>query len=296
MEKARRLAFRALAAGTHRVLTRLQFARFISIGQGFKYPGARYPTVRDCAWVECCERENGAAMAYTERIVCLAASTKLGGVCVAGKRVSTRGEVGDWVRPVGDRPTGELTVSEIQCGKSMSPRLLDILEIRMLKPKPHAYQVENHLIDTKTPWLCVGQFPSTQASELLDDVTALWTNDESSANGLNDQIPEAAAAKLGSSLLLIQPKSFSVSVGIEWAGMPYQKRTVRGHLRYHGTDYTFKVSDPDFDAQYKARGDGEYSFEAGSVALCISISEPIERKGTGRRYCYKLIAGVIALP
>src|SRR5579859_3143715 len=90
-------------------------------------------------------------MSYTKRIVCFANSYKTGGSCIAGKDLNN----GTWIRPVSDRPTEELSFFEYCYDGYKSPKLLDIIDIPLLKPTPHDHQTDNHLIK-KEQWVKKG--------------------------------------------------------------------------------------------------------------------------------------------
>ncbi len=70
-------------------------------------------------------------MPYKE-IICLAASTRTGGKCVAGITVDT----GKWIRPVSEE--GQLSVKQIKYANGELPELLDVIRIPYKKSQPTA--------------------------------------------------------------------------------------------------------------------------------------------------------------
>jgi hypothetical protein len=225
---------------------------------------------------------------YTKTIICLANSRKITGRCVAGKEVGGGG-AGAWVRPVSARPTGELSEEDRRYENGQDPKLLDIVRIPMVEPKPHGFQMENHLIDDGYYWVKQRQATWEELQGALDKVPgALWDNSSSSYNGLHDRVEEAAANQLGNSLRLIEVKDLKIVVAVEGAEFGNGKRKVRGHFTLNGAQYRLSVTDPVVERQYLAGKDGEY--KVGDVILCISLGEPYGG------YAYKLIAGVFVKP
>jgi len=88
---------------------------------------------------------------YTKTIICLANSRKISGRCVAGKETAG-GKIGAWIRPVSGRPAGELSEEDRRFENGQDPRLLDVIRIPMVEPRPHGFQTENHLIDEGYYW------------------------------------------------------------------------------------------------------------------------------------------------
>lgn len=222
-------------------------------------------------------------MKYTKRIVCLANSRKKGGRCVAGLEIEVSQVVGGWIRPVSNRPSEEISLSDQRFEDGSVPNLLDILEIPMLEPRPHSCQTENHLIDDKYYWVKVGEYPRQQLPELCEIPDSLWVNGYHSYNGTNDRIPEEQADTLDSSLVLIEPQCLNILVE-----RGFSTRQVRAEFRIAGRRYNFVVTDPIVKQQFLAHGDGYYSYEEPTVA-CISIGEPFQA------YRYKLVASIIDL-
>lgn len=113
-------------------------------------------------------------MNYTKTIICLANSRKLSGRCIAGKEKTAEG-VYEWVRPVSGRLTGEVSEYERMYPNGDDPKILDLIEIPMLHPRPHHYQTENHVIDEKCSWNKVGQFKKNQLHLLADTIDgSVW--------------------------------------------------------------------------------------------------------------------------
>jgi hypothetical protein len=122
---------------------------------------------------------------YTNTI-CLANSRKIAGRCVAGKEIAGS-KFGAWVRPVSGRPAGELSEEERRFQNGQDPRLLDVITIPMIEPRPYGFQTENHLIDDGYYWTKEREASWDDLQAALDPIAApLWDNSSSSYNGLHD--------------------------------------------------------------------------------------------------------------
>ncbi|MBN1614375.1 MAG: DNA helicase RecQ [Deltaproteobacteria bacterium] len=215
--------------------------------------------------------------------VCLAASRKYGGYCIAGKEWED-GRIGPWIRPVSRRETGELSISEIRMSNGTTPQCLDIITIPIQGPAGHPYQKENVLIGKKGPWNWQWKLPYVGLSRLVDKVENLWLNGFHSENGLNDRIPEEIVNEGNNpSLYLIRPDQFTVIVSDDLDG----RKKVSARFDYRNTSYLLAVTDPVMERKYLMKDHGEYPFTTGDLYTTISLGEPFNG------YCYKLLAAVM---
>ena len=104
---------------------------------------------------------------YSKTILCLANSRKISGRCIAGREWANGG-LGGWIRPVSTRENGELSEEDRRFENGRDPRVLDIIRIPLLEPKPRAFQVENHLIDADYYWTLEGTATWDQALAAVD--------------------------------------------------------------------------------------------------------------------------------
>jgi len=222
-------------------------------------------------------------MAYTRTIICLGASRKHGGYCFAGKDINT----GEWIRPVSNRADEEISHAECPPANGIRANLLDVLEIPFLRPIPHGYQAENHLIDPSKKWTKKGEATEEQVEQALDDHHGpLWLNGSSSWGFSNNRVKESALDGLDSSLVLIRPRVLRISIGPKgglFAGAA--KRLVKAHLSYDGTDYVLTVTDPAIEDRFRAGVDRTEDMTGAMV--CVSLGE------TYLGHAYKLAAAII---
>lgn len=218
------------------------------------------------------------------KIVCFANSRKLSGRCIAGK-IYIDGKPGDWIRPVSNRPTEEISEHERQYEDGSDPRVLDIIDVPFLKQRPKTYQRENRLIDAHSYWRKGGTLPRDRVGAFTDSPQTLWTNGESTHNGRNDAVTLDVAGTLRSSLFLIDVPDLGLHVFSPGAAFGNNKRRVQARFRYSGDNYYLWVTDPTYERDYLAKPNGTYKL--GAAYLTVSLGEPYE----GR--CYKLVAAIV---
>lgn len=228
-------------------------------------------------------------MGYEKAFVCLANSRKPpSGRCVAGKEVVDTG-FGAWIRPVSARPSEEISEEERRYEDGKDPKVLDIVEVHMIEPKPRAHQTENHVIDDQYYWKKVGRADWDSVLGALDVIDGpLWVNAGSTWYGSNDKIPEEIANSLKSSLCLVRPQKIEILVAREGGDFGPPRRRVRATFDMNGIQYNLVVTDPVVERQYFERKDGRYSIE--DTVFCISLSDAFHG------YAYKLVAAVIEPP
>ena len=260
---------------------------FDALGGEIDYEELRILRLYYLASRDITEKTNASALPHKplfKEIVCLANSRKYSGRCIAGKEFAGN-HIGEWVRPVSNRETGELSVKETSYRNGKAPELLDIIAIPLAKHNPYSYQTENYLVNEGT-WERKRQFPLPDLSKLCDHVDSLWINGYNSYNGLNDRMPEELVRKgLKSSLVFIRPEKVCITVE---EGQNLLKR-VRSRFTFAGEEYWFPVTDPLIENRYFNQNVGQYHINKKDLYFTISIGEPYEG------YCYKLVAGIINL-
>ena len=160
--------------------------------------------------------------------------------------------------------------------------MFDIISIPMLKPLPHTYQSENHLIANRYFWQRLGTASWAQIKALVDDVTGeLWWN----GGDKNDRVPEQEASQLKGSLLLIDPRNLRIRVEGADAVTTTGKRRVRALFSLNGIPYNLGLTDAAMEQEFLRGRDGEFAI--ADALLCVSLGEPFNG------YAFKLAAGLL---
>ena len=219
-----------------------------------------------------------------KRIVCLANSRKLAGRCIAGREwQGKRG--GDWIRPVSGRDGQEVSEYERQYADGSDPRVLDVVDVPLIKRVAGDWQSENWLLDSEWYWWKVGCCSWFDLPALADAPQPLWLDGFSTLHGSNDRIPIAAMEQTTDSLRLVEVDELALSVFMPGEAFGNRKRRVQGRFRHAGRLYALWVTDPVCERKYLAKLDAIYRL--GHCFLTISLGEPFDG------HCYKLIAAVI---
>jgi hypothetical protein len=219
-----------------------------------------------------------------KRLVCLANSRKLNGRCMAGIELSGGQRLG-WIRPVSAREHEEVSEYERQYEDGSDPRLLDVMNVPLLEPRPKDYQQENWLLDPDSYWQHIDRLKWNDLHALADPVDRLWLDGDSTYNGLNDRVALAQASGIRSSLRLVRVDRMTLSVFKPGEAFGNPKRRVQGRFSHAGTEYRLWVTDPTYEQAYLAMPDGDYTI--GESFLTVSLGEP------HNGYCYKLIAAIM---
>ena len=226
-------------------------------------------------------------MPITKRIVCLANSRKLHGRCIAGIELSGRHHLG-WIRPVSVREHEEVAEYERQYPDGSDPRVLDVIDVPLLEPRPRGYQQENWLLDPERYWEKIGRLSWSDLRRLAEPIAPLWFDGNSTYHGRNDRVSLAQAGTLKSSLRFVHVTELLLSVFAPGDAFGNSKRRVQGRFVHDETDYRLWVTDPEYEREYLLKPDGDY--ESDESYLTVSLGEPYNDA------CYKLIAAIMERP
>jgi hypothetical protein len=223
-----------------------------------------------------------------DRILCLANSYKHDHRCVAGIDLATR----RWVRLVGRKAAGCLTVEETRYRGGAEAALLDVFEAELGESCGSCSHPEDVFVAEKS-WQPVRRFDQPRDKQFLD---AFLNKRPALLQGYSDRVYvrkflEAPAAH---SLELIQPDDLWWWIR-EQGGKRRNRALFRlGHVSR--ARYDLAVTDPRWLELLKLLPAGIYPHtfffkdKPPVTFLTVSLSEPFEG------FHYKLVAGVVNLP
>ena len=192
-------------------------------------------------------------MPTVKQIVCLANSDMDGGRCVAGKEL-VGDALGRWIRLVGEGASKAVPVKK-------DIKLLDVIDVSLVKSVPHLHQRENWLLDS-----C--RFPLAKhhrwrkLEQLLDPAKPLWIGEHGASNTINDRIPSSRIRGTESSLRFILVDELTLHA-------PQGK--LRGCFRHEGIGYDLVVTDPSHKQRYARMNPGKTQLEGRSF-LTVSLA------------------------
>ncbi len=223
-----------------------------------------------------------------DRILCLANSYKHDHRCVAGISLVTK----KWVRLVGRKVPGCLTLQETCYPDGTQSRLLDVFEAELGEGCGSNYHPEDVFVTGK-PWRPVRRFDNVGDLRFL---AAFLNKGPALLKSYGDRVYDRAFADrpVDRSLEMIRPDDLWWWIRDE-SGKRKNRALFRlGHVSR--THYDLAVTDPVWLDRLHSTPVGIYShasfFREKPVKplLTVSLSEPFER------FHYKLVAGVIDLP
>lgn len=225
-------------------------------------------------------------MAYIKRMLCLASSRRPpAGRCIAGVEVDDDG-LGAWVRPVSPRGSREVSEEERAYRDGSEPRVFDLIDVPLLSRAPAGHQTENHVLDPSRYWVRVGRAPWERALAAVAPADApLWASGASTAAGLNDRVPDEAAACEGRSLMLVRPAQLTLEAADEPASPGTVRRRVRAGFEWAETAYRIIVTDPVAEERCLAEPGGILRLR--NALVCVSLSHGY------MGFAYKLAASVL---
>ena len=209
------------------------------------------------------------------QIICLANSYKGGGQrCIAGIDMRTK----EWVRPFNSRGH-EGAIGNERLIDGNEPKVLDVLEIPVgEKSENYGCQPENRIL-LPGKWKKIGTISSEDVLEYIEKDASLLHNDDKK---VDIEFFESVPKERWKSLQLIQVK------GVRFSKNSWDKWECK--FRYYHCYYDLKITDP---VVRDRLGGGEEI--ARKCILTISMGGPYDKDNSGKKQCWKMVAGVIEL-
>lgn len=253
--------------------------------------------------------------ALIKTIVVLANSWKKGGKCLAGKELVLSGDhiasVGPWIRPIsaahlvtpGKSEGGQVTDYEMQraLNRVGGPKILEVIDIGFVEPCATPDQPENWTLDLTVKWKSRGVLKWEHVAMLVDRPEELW---DSSGRGWNRVENGYASRPDFQSLYCVRTTAEIVAeVGSrpKTSGSSELKLYKTLKLPYGYLTHEFTISDPRFDAEYKAhfpalgQPSKEHQIPSGSL-ITVSLTPAFSFTGNPPLYHYKMAAAIIKPP
>ncbi|MBI4492216.1 MAG: hypothetical protein HY690_05430 [Chloroflexi bacterium] len=220
-------------------------------------------------------------------LVCLANSRKYGGRCVAGLRT----DGGGWVRPVARGEQGTLFPQHYTLNDGTAARLLDVLRVELVEPRPEPHHPENWLMGRRR-WELVARPGGAHLAPLL---RAHLARGPELLGSKFDRAPfeSFSTTPAEASLALVAPDDLAWSIRASLSG----RWQARATFTLAGQRYSLAITDPAWEQRLCQLPAGLHPLEAAGleagqrVLLTISLGEPYED-----RCCYKLVASVLVPP
>ncbi len=228
-----------------------------------------------------------------KRLIVLANSYKAGGRCVAGREIRERDYAG-WLRPLSDRPQGELHDPHMRLADGGALNVLDVVDVPLDRYVDDWVHPEDWRIALGTPWRRRGRFPPEQLAALVESPPDLWLD---RSEMFADRATTAALVgrPAHQSLYLVRPTSFRIEFTNEFNRfLNRHKRERRARFHCGGRDYALSITDPLFirehPANFPAPGAPANTLRppcGDNCLLCVSLTPAFNG------YHYKVVATVL---
>lgn len=235
-------------------------------------------------------------------IVILAKSYKPHGRCIAGRLVKyvedNKVEIGSWVRPVANDHTGHGALQEkmYEYEDGTEVRVLDIVEIPIIKHFPIDGQPENYVIDESKKWKKISSLNPTFIQSISDNVESIWNDPQApSSHIVTAHYDQQGLIK--QSLCLIKPSSLLITLSNDFNSFDESyKKKITASFIYKGVYYDkISVTCPSIrkalSNKYPREGSESVTIpllKMDNYLLCMSLAP---RFGINDHH-YKLVATV----
>jgi len=223
-------------------------------------------------------------MPEKKEIICLANSIKKYPCrCVAGIDIET----GEWIRPVSEENSGELTESHYITENGHYPTPLNILRVYFDEPVPTLSQPENWTLANRD-WQLIRETPRPKHYQTL--VSALESGPELFGN---TKRAVSSGTEVDDSLALVKPENATF-----WRKERLNKRDqLRLRFELGDVEYNFPITSPRvqkkvFDTVDQAGSNplDDYIASDNTPLITVSLGENFENKH------WKLVAAIFSIP
>lgn len=233
-------------------------------------------------------------------IICLAKSTKHGGICLAGIKTDGTG----WLRPVSNKKDGTLYPEHYKDRNGREVQLFDVVRIPLIRHEQKCHQPENYLIHYSYKWQILGKPTLEQVRKLIKPEIQKNSAEPKLLGNFDKRIryEDLQISPIRSSLTMINPEELKWEIKYNSSN----KKTCRCLFYLCSNFYDLPITDPIWIDKLGFLAAGIYSceevieklnldnFESDKFRLTISLSEPFQPSFQSEEiFCYKLVASVI---
>jgi hypothetical protein len=226
-----------------------------------------------------------------QSLVVLANSFKRNERCIAGRElvlVNGQTALSTWIRPVGARGDGELTLAERRFASTRAEVAVgDIVEVSLARPSGDPTQPENWVLFGRGDWADVGATHHRPSLDDLEEQPAdLWLDPATST----DRVRETWIAQNPppQSLYMIRAERLLVRLISDPLGTPsYRCRFDYRGLQYHNMSLTDPQARRKLDPHVPRAGASPIDLPVGTVRICVSLARPF------RGFHYKVVATIL---
>jgi len=238
----------------------------------------------------------------TLSLVILAKSYKPGGRCIAGRLAKYNEEkktltIGDWFRPVADADPkkGSITEEMYKYEDGTEVKILDVVEIPVIKHAPIDGQPENYVIDKSKKWKKTRSLTPGSIPKIAENPVSIWHDPESAINTVTANYDEKGL--ITQSLYLIKPCNLQVTQSHDFDEYSdTYKKKLTASFSYLGKNYeNISITCPSTKLilfnQYPKEGEPSTTKplrNGDNYVLCMSLSP---RFGDSEHH-YKLVATI----
>jgi len=194
---------------------------------------------------------------------------------------------------------GTLYPSDIILPDGSTPRVLDVLELGLKRPRPEDHHPEDWVIDGRR-WRLVAR-PMVGWSDWIGRQS--FETGPTLLGGFDDRIP--FGAKVDHSLALLRVADLHWRIMVRDNRRKLRVRFLLGDQLSDllgGQLYDLGVTDDQLEGRFSTWREGVYPLalapgfeDAGEAVLTVSLGEPFAPVEDGPAYCFKLAAAVIPL-